>query len=233
MSFYLLSNPRRYHNGLPPLRLLLKPEMTVMSSQRRTEIQKEVKHTVMRGNLFILSAPSGAGKTTLCDALRQTFPDLIYSISHTTRKPRKGEKDGVDYFFVSEDDFKAAIENHHWAEYALVHGNYYGTSRAVLDRSIQAGRDVLLDIDVEGTKQVLRQYPDAVTIFIMAPSMAELRSRLIKRGTDSAETIEKRLQSARKEIAAKKIYRHIIVNDRLGDAIRDLTTIIHNYRDDR
>jgi len=195
--------------------------------------KKARENHVVPGKLFVMSAPSGAGKTTLCDALREKFTDIVYSVSYTTREPREGEKNGVDYLFITEEAFKKNIESRYWAEYAIVHGNYYGTSGALLNRSIQAGRDVLLDIDVEGTRQVLKQYPDAVTVFIMPPSMDVIRSRLVDRGTESHEMIEKRLRGARSEIAQKDLYRHVIVNDRLDEAIEELAAIINKHRNCR
>ena len=179
-----------------------------------------------RGRLFILSAPSGAGKTTLCQALRERFPDLKYSVSSTTRPPRKGECDGVDYFFVTREDFCNRLEKGGWAEWAEVYGNFYGTSAAFLDRALAAGEDVLLDIDVQGTRQILRMYPDCVTIFIMPPSLEALRQRLEKRGTDSPEVIAKRLVSAREEMAQKGLYRYVVVNDHLPDTLAELTRLV-------
>ena len=122
------------------------------------------------GHLFIISAPSGAGKSTLCRAMRDHFPDLLYSISYTTRSPRKGERNGVDYHFILPDDFEKGISRHRWAEWAEVHGNYYGTSAEFLDNELSAGRDILLEIDVQGTRQILQRYPDGITIFILPPS---------------------------------------------------------------
>ncbi|MGD8960209.1 MAG: guanylate kinase [Desulfobacteraceae bacterium] len=179
-----------------------------------------------RGRLFILSAPSGAGKTTLCQALRERFPDLKYSVSSTTRPPRQGERDGVDYFFVTREDFYNRLEKGGWAEWAEVYGNFYGTSAAFLDRALAAGEDVLLDIDVQGTRQILRMYPDCVTVFIMPPSLEVLRERLEKRGTDSPEVIAKRLVSAREEMAQKSLYRYVVVNDHLPDTLAELTRLV-------
>lgn len=179
-----------------------------------------------KGRLFVISAPSGAGKSTLCRAVRSRFPQMCYSISRTTRQPRKGEIDGVDYFFVSQEEFLEGISENRWAEWAQVHDNYYGTSAADIDKSLAAGRDILLDIDVQGARQIVARYPDAVTIFIMPPSMGELQRRLESRGTDSAETIAKRLRNAQGEIAQKEKYRHIVVNDRLESAAAQLFAII-------
>ena len=171
------------------------------------------------GRLFVVSAPSGAGKTTLCQAARKRLPDLVYSVSSTTRKPRAGEVHGRDYFFVSEDDFKQGIADGLWAEWARVHDNYYGTSARFLEGHREAGRDVLLDIDVQGARQILERYPEAITVFIAAPSWNVLRQRLTARGSDDPEVIELRLQNARAEMACQPMYRHVVVNDDLDAAI--------------
>jgi guanylate kinase len=185
------------------------------------------------GRLFIISAPSGAGKSTLCRAVRQRLPDLRYSVSYTTRSPRGEEKNGVDYHFITQAAFRKGISADKWAEWAEVHGNYYGTSAEFIDRSLGKRRDVLLDIDVQGMEQILKRYPDSVTIFIMPPSLAALRQRLQDRGTDSAASISKRLDNAAAEIMRKKRYRHIVVNDRLDEAVEKLTAIIVAGRTDR
>lgn len=183
-----------------------------------------------RGHLFIISAPSGAGKTTLTKAVLNRFKDILYSVSHTTRELRSGEQDGVDYCFIPRDDFKKYINNGKWAEWAEVHGNYYGTSAEFIDKNLAAGRDILLDIDVQGTIQLLERYPDSVTIFIMPPSLGILRNRLESRGTDSKAAIERRFENAQKEMAKKGLYRHVIVNDQLPDAVAELISIIEKYR---
>ena len=182
------------------------------------------------GHLFIISAPSGAGKSTLCRAMLDQFADLLYSISYTTRSPRRGEKNGVDYYFIPKDGFGQGIERHQWAEWAEVHGNYYGTSADFLDKELSAGHDVLLDIDVQGARQILKCYPDGISIFIMPPSLAVLKQRLEDRGTDSPAVIAVRLDNAQKEMAQKDIYRHIVINDRLSDATTEMTAIFENYR---
>ena len=183
-----------------------------------------------RGNLFIISAPSGAGKSTLAKAVLQRYADMLYSVSYTTRKPRVGEQDGVDYHFISKQDFEKGIKDGHWAEWAQVYGNYYGTSGKFIGNGLASGRDILLDIDVQGTIQILQKYPDSVTIFILPPSMRILKKRLEMRGTDSREVIERRLKYARNEITQKDVYRHIIVNDNLSNAIEELSTILLKYR---
>ena len=182
------------------------------------------------GNLFILSAPSGAGKSTLCRAVRDRFPDLLYSVSYTTRLPRQGEQDGIDYFFIPKDRFQKGIDQGQWAEWAEVHGNYYGTSAELLDRGLVDGRDILLDIDVKGARQIIARYPAAITLFIMPPSLEALRSRLETRGTDSPEVIALRLKNAQKEMAQKDLYRHVIVNDQLAGAVAELIGIFEKYR---
>jgi guanylate kinase len=185
------------------------------------------------GRLFIISAPSGAGKSTLCRAVRQRLPDLRYSVSHTTRSPRGGEKNGVDYYFITETAFRKGINTDMWAEWAIVHGNYYGTSAEFIDRTLGKGCDVLLDIDVQGMEQILKRYPDSVTIFIMPPSLAVLQHRLQLRGTDSAASISERLDNTAAEIKRRQHYRHIVVNDRLEEAVEELTAIIAAGRTDR
>jgi guanylate kinase len=182
------------------------------------------------GHLFIISAPSGAGKSTLVRAMLDQFDDLLYSISYTTRPPRPGEQNGVDYYFIPKDRFEKGIASHQWAEWAEVHGNYYGTSADFLDNKLVAGHDILLDIDVQGARQILRRYPDSIMIFIMPPSLAVLKHRLEDRGTDSPAVIAVRLDNAQKEMAHKDIYHHIVINDRLSDATAKMTAIFENYR---
>lgn len=190
-------------------------------------ISKEMKPK--HGHLFIISAPSGAGKTTLVKAVLQQFKDILYSISYTTRKPRAKERNGIDYHFISKQDFKKGIHKGCWAEWAEVYGNYYGTSVEFIEKGLSSGCDILLDIDVQGTLQILKHYPDSVTIFILPPSMNALRERLEMRGSDSQEVIEKRLLNARKEMTQKKMYRYIIVNDILSEAIKELSAIFKKY----
>jgi guanylate kinase len=183
-----------------------------------------------QGHLFVLSAPSGGGKTTLCRAVRDRFADIRYSISYTTRRPRPGEIDGLDYVFITENEFKDGIAQGRWAEWAQVHGNYYGTSAEFLNRELAAQRDILLDIDVQGACQIVQRYPQSVTIFIMPPSLDVLRQRLEARGTDSTEAIKVRLQNAAREMVQKNAYRHVIINDRLPQAIEELIELIESYR---
>ena len=182
-----------------------------------------------RGRLFIISAPSGAGKTTLREALCARQPDLAYSVSHTTRRPRQGEQDGVDYNFTSREDFVRGIKEDRWAEWAEVHENYYGTSARFISRCLDQGCFTLLDIDVQGTEKILNRFPEAVTIFIMPPSMEILEQRLTGRGTDAPEMIAKRLENARGEMDKRSIYKHILVNDDLETAVRELEGLVLEY----
>jgi guanylate kinase len=182
------------------------------------------------GRIFVISAPSGAGKSTLRRAILKRFPNIQYSISYTTRAPRTGEQNGVDYHFISLDAFLAKRRQNQWAEWAKVHGNYYGTSAPFLDQAIASGQDIFLDIDVQGTVQILERYPRAVTIFIMPPSLSVLKQRLEKRGTESAREIEKRLRNAQREIDRNGMYDHIIINDDLQTAIQTLARTIDAHR---
>ena len=186
--------------------------------------------TLPSPHLFIISAPSGTGKTTLSRGLLKQFPDMLYSVSYTSRNPRKGEKEGIDYHFVDRDEFKRRIDTGRWAEWALVYDHYYGTSADFLDAGLKAGKDILLDLDMQGTRQLLKRYVECVAIFIRPPSLAALRQRLEKRGTDSAQTIAVRLGNAEKEMAQQDIYQHVIVNDSLAAAQAQLIALIKQYR---
>jgi guanylate kinase len=182
------------------------------------------------GLIFILSAPSGAGKSTLRQAALGVLTDIHYSVSFTTRDLRAGEENGRDYVFVTVEEFEAGIREGRWAEWARVHGNYYGTSAEVLEQALAAGRDVLLEIDVQGARQVCARFPESVTIFILPPSMEVLRQRLEARGTDSPEAIARRMENAAVEMAQAGLYRHVIVNDDLQRAIRELIAVIGSHR---
>ncbi len=198
-------------------------------SNAETAPQTEKKHKSQagaKGSLFIVSAPSGAGKTTLCQAVRNRFPDLAYSVSYTTRTPRQGERHGVDYYFVDIREFEDGIQSGRWAEWARVHGHYYGTSARWIEDALASGRNILMDIDVAGARQMVSRFPGAVTIFIMPPSMAELERRLRKRGTDDEKTIRVRLQNARTEMDNSGWYRHRLINDDLNQARQALIDLI-------
>jgi guanylate kinase len=185
------------------------------------------------GHLFIVSAPSGAGKSTLCQAVRERLEDLHYSVSYTTRAMRANEVDGVHYHFISDKEFRDGIRQNRWAEWARVHDHLYGTAKADLDRIMAGGGDVLLDIDVQGARQLVERYPDCATIFILPPSLDILKQRLAERATDPQQTIALRLKNAEKEMAAKEAYQHIIVNANLDRAVDELAEIILRHRKER
>ncbi|WP_246118561.1 guanylate kinase [Desulfobotulus alkaliphilus] len=182
--------------------------------------------TGRRGRLFEISAPSGTGKTTLCEALRNRFPELCYSVSYTTRAPRAGEVEGKDYHFISVDAFRKGIEENRWVEWAEVYGNYYGTSAFTMEEILASGRDLLLEIDVQGMRQIVERFPETVTIFILPPSMDALRARLVSRGTDTPEAMERRMADAAREMACRDDYRYRIVNDDLERAKNALIHIV-------
>lgn len=182
------------------------------------------------GNLLIVSAPSGAGKTTLVKSLLARDPQVVYSVSCTTRAPRAGERDGVDYFFVSDDEFRRRIAAGEFLEHAEVHGYRYGTLRSWIDEQLHADRDVVLDIDTQGAAQVRALMPEAIGIFILPPSLAELESRLRARGTDAEAVIERRLAAARAEIAHAGEYDYAIINNDLDTAIGDLLVVVRAAR---
>jgi guanylate kinase len=183
-----------------------------------------------RGTLFVVSAPSGAGKTTLCREMRLRLSDLAYSVSVTTRPPRPGEIDGTDFRFVSEAQFRELLTRNEMAEWATVHGNLYGTPAASLEAALREGRDVLLDIDTQGAAQLRARYPDAVLVFVVAPSMAELEQRLRERRSDAEQDIARRLERARQEIALWRRYDYLIVNRDVKEAMEQLESIIQAER---
>lgn len=178
------------------------------------------------GILFVISAPSGAGKTSLCREIIDIFPNLRQSISFTTRPIRGGERDGTDYHFVTRDDFEAMIAAGAFAEWAEVHGHLYGTALETLESCRRQGLDVLLDIDCQGAAQLRQSYAGGVFIFVLPPSLKELRHRLEGRGTDAPEVIERRIANARGEIDAAVGYDYLIVNDIFARAIEMLKAII-------
>jgi guanylate kinase len=184
----------------------------------------------MSGILYIISAPSGSGKSTLVNELRKFVPGLEFSISYTTRPPRGSEQNGREYYFISRRLFEEMIGRSEFLEYADVFGNYYGTAKSVLEQAAQRGNDVLLDIDVQGERQVKEKIPQAVSIFVLPPSRAELESRLRKRSMSenvrSEEVIRRRLDRARKEIENYPNYDYILVNDRLEQSVDQLQAIV-------
>jgi len=183
-----------------------------------------------RGNLFILSAPSGAGKSSLINALLKKHADMKVSVSHTTRAPRPGEENGVHYHFVSTDEFKALIAKDDFFEWAQVFDNYYGTSKQAIESQLDAGIDVFLDIDWQGAQQVRKIMPSVQTIFILPPSKEELEQRLNNRGQDSAEIIASRMAKAQSETSHYNEYDFVIVNDDFESALADIEMIVMAQR---
>lgn len=184
----------------------------------------------MQGNLFIVSAPSGAGKTSLVRALLEATPDLELSVSHTTRAPRPGEEDGVHYHFVDEQAFHALIDQSDFLEYARVFDHFYGTSRRFVESRLDHGKDVLLEIDWQGALQVRSKVPGSAGIFILPPSREALESRLRDRGQDSEEVIARRMEAAVSEISHYGEFDYLVINDAFDRAVADLQTIINAHR---
>ena len=179
-----------------------------------------------KAKLFVFAAPSGAGKTTLVHAVVTKRPELRFSISYTTRKPRKNEADGVDYLFVTEDEFMRLRDQGEMLEYAKVFDNYYATSRSQVEKHLAENRHVILEIDWQGAQQVRQSMPECVTIFILPPSVEELERRLRDRRTDSAEVIERRLRDALSDMSHWTEFDHVIINDDLNQAIADLEDVL-------
>jgi guanylate kinase len=181
---------------------------------------------VPRGRLFVIAAPSGTGKTSLVKALMLRVPTLGFSVSHTTRKPRPNELNGRDYHFVSPDKFRAMIAAGEFLEHASVFDNLYGTSQAAVESALAEGRDLLLEIDWQGARQVREHLPEAIDVFILPPSRATLEERLRGRGTDSAEVIARRLADSVTELSHWGEFRYVVVNDRFEEALADLERIV-------
>jgi guanylate kinase len=176
--------------------------------------------------VFVITGPSGVGKGTLIRSLRERVPELDLSVSATTRRPRPGETQGVDYHFLSDEEFARRVEAGEFVEWAEYSGRRYGTLRSDLDSRTAAGRPVVLEIEVQGARQVRDALPEAVQIFIVPPSEDALRARLVGRGTDDPEQVAARLRTAREELAARDEFQHQVCNDRLEDAVADLEAIV-------
>ena len=182
------------------------------------------------GNLFVVAAPSGAGKSSLVKALLELDSHLQVSISHTTRTPRGQEQHGREYWFISEPEFRTMVEHGDFFEWAEVHGNLYGTSRAAIESRMAAGQDVILEIDWQGALQIKQLFPHAVLIFILPPSFEELLQRLHRRGEDGADVIETRMANARLEVAQARHFDFVIINALFETALFDLKAIVHAQR---
>lgn len=182
------------------------------------------------GNLFVVAAPSGAGKSSLVKALLELDSHVKPSISHTTRAPRGQEKDGREYFFVSNEEFDAIIKANGFVEWAAVHGHRYGTSRQAIAQLMDQGSDVVLEIDFQGALAIKQVFANAVSIFILPPSLEELRARLERRGEDASETIDLRLRNAGTEMAQVNHFDFVIINDSFDRALFDLKSIVHAQR---
>jgi guanylate kinase len=192
--------------------------------------EKRQRTPLARGSVIVISAPSGAGKSTLVRRLLASIPTLTFSISHTTRAPRRGEKAGRDYFFITPARFKRMVARGEFVEWAQVHDHLYGTSWRQLDDARAAGKDILLDIDVQGFAQVRRRLPDAASVFVMPPSFRTLERRLRRRHSDAPEVIAKRLARAGKEIRHWAEYDYVVVNDRLARASAALRAVVLGTR---
>lgn len=179
-----------------------------------------------RGLLFVVSGPSGTGKSTLCQGVLSDVPGLRPSVSYTTRQPRPGERHASEYFFVSEREFHEMTQNHAFAEWAPVYGHLYGTPRKPIDDAMEEGLDVILDIDAQGAMQIKKKYEDAISIYIMPPSIEALRQRLLQRAGDPEEAVQIRLQKAREEVWQYREYHYIIKNQDLGQAQIELKAVI-------
>ncbi len=184
------------------------------------------ENTVKRGKLIVYSGCSGVGKGTIMEHILKTFPELKFSVSATTRAPRPGETHGVEYFFVTREEFNEMIENDGFLEYAEFCDNNYGTPKKAVEERLAQGIDVILEIEVQGGVSVINNFPECVSIFILPPSLGELERRLRKRGTEDDETIEKRLAQAEREIKCAPIYKHQVINGELDLAIEEVISII-------
>ena len=180
----------------------------------------------MSGNLFIVSAPSGTGKTSLVHALLNINPEINLSVSYTTRSPRPGDRNGKDYHFVSRETFVSMMKRGEFLESAEVYGNLYGTSQTWISQEIAKGRDILLEIDWQGAAQVRRSFPDGISIFILPPSMEALEQRLKGRGKDNDEVITRRMASVREDTAHVAEFDYVIINDNLNEALRELNAVV-------
>ncbi len=185
----------------------------------------------MRGRLYILSGPAGVGKGTVLRRVFEKLDNIVYSVSCTTRAPRPGERDGVNYIFMDEPSFKKMVGEGRFIEWANVHGHFYGTRKDIVEETLRQGKDVLLEIDVQGASQVKGKMPEAVMIFIQPPSFEELVRRLQKRGTEGPEELKLRISNAKTEMSHADEYEYMIINDKIEKAADDFIKIVKKYRE--
>lgn len=185
-----------------------------------------MNHPYLMGIPFIISAPSGTGKTSICREVRSVIPGLAFSVSYTTRAKRKGEKEGEDYFYISLETFNEMIKKGSFLEWAQVHGHYYGTSKDFVTKKITQGLDCLFDIDIYGAKNLKKIYPNGIFIFVIPPSLQELKSRLSRRQTEDQKEIHLRMENAVSELWAFEEYQYLIINDEFSRAVEELRSII-------
>ncbi len=179
--------------------------------------------------LIVISGPSGAGKSTLRSMLLKNHPELVYSVSYTTRKPRNGEINGVDYYFITKDKFEEMISQNEFLEYANVYGNYYGTSKKFVDEALSSGKPIILEVDVQGAESIIKLYPQCCSIFIRPSSIELLIERFVKRGTEDLQDQKKRIEEIKKELVKEKLFSYIVINDNLTDAYKSFENTIFSY----
>jgi len=183
-----------------------------------------------KGLLIVISGFSGAGKGTLLKQLLSKYDNYVFSVSMTTRAPREGEKEGVDYFYVTREEFEKTIAENGLVEYAEYCGNYYGTPKAYVDKMLEAGKNVILDIEVQGATQIKKKFPDTLMVFVVPPSIEVLLQRLRKRGTETEEVIQRRITQAKEEIKSIDKYEYIVINDNLDTAVKDLNDVVESAK---
>ena len=191
---------------------------------------EEYKKNLKKGRIVVISGPSGCGKTTICKELIKRNKNFVFSVSYTTRPKRKGEVNGKDYYFVSENEFLRLVKQKKFVEWAKVYSNYYGTPKEPLLKAINSGKDILLDIDVQGGKNIKKIFPESILIFILPPSYEVLKQRIISRAKDKPEEIKKRLKNLEKEVKNSKYYDYFVINDNLKEAVKNIRSIVFVHK---